>query len=106
MTRPRSGPASARCSPTVLQSGSTRCSRVCESRAAPKLKPAIARIERRRLALQQARDRLRSPQQRNRLGQFATPAALAREMLQYAHELLGSTAVRFLDPAIGTGAFY
>jgi adenine-specific DNA-methyltransferase len=70
------------------------------------LKPALARIERRRLALQQARDRLRSPQQRNRLGQFATPGALAREMLRHAHTLLGSTAVRFLDPAIGTGAFY
>ncbi len=63
-------------------------------------------IERRRLALQQARDRLRSQQQRNRLGQFATPSALARETLQYAHELLGSRPVRFLDPAIGTGAFY
>src|ERR1700722_13551305 len=67
---------------------------------------ALARIERRRLALQQARDRLRTPQQRNRLGQFATPGALAREMLRYAHELHGSAAVRFLDPAIGTGAFY
>jgi adenine-specific DNA-methyltransferase len=71
------------------------------------LKPAVARIERRRLALQQARDRLRSQQQRNRLGQFATPGALAREMLRYARGLLGSSAaVRFLDPAIGTGAFY
>jgi predicted RNA methylase len=70
------------------------------------LKPAIDQIERRRLALQQARDRARSKQQRNRLGQFATPGALAREMLQYAHELFGSGPVRFLDPAIGTGSFY
>src|ERR1700686_2416159 len=27
-------------------------------------------------------------------------------MLRHAHELLGSRPVRFLDPAIGTGAFY
>lgn len=75
-------------------------------RAAPALKSAVERIETRRLALQLARDQLRSRQQRNRLGQFATPGALARETLQYAHELLGSRQVRFLDPAIGTGAFY
>jgi adenine-specific DNA-methyltransferase len=75
-------------------------------RAPMQLKRAVGRIERRRLVLQQARDRLRSPQQRNRLGQFATPGALARETLQYAHQLLGSRPVRFLDPAIGTGSFY
>jgi adenine-specific DNA-methyltransferase len=60
----------------------------------------------RRLKVQQARDRLRTPQQRNRLGQFATPSALARAMLQYAREVLGAAPVRFLDPAIGTGSFY
>jgi len=75
-------------------------------RALPELMLALERIETRRLALQQARDRLRSQQQRNRLGQFATPSPLAREMLQYAHQLLGSEPVRFLDPAIGTGSFY
>jgi adenine-specific DNA-methyltransferase len=68
--------------------------------------PAVELIEKRRLALQQARDRAQSRQQRNRLGQFATPGALALEMLQYAHTLSGSGPVRFLDPAIGTGSFY
>jgi adenine-specific DNA-methyltransferase len=66
----------------------------------------MERIEAHRLEVQQARDRLRSPQQRNRLGQFATPSALARVMLQYARALLGPGPVRFLDPAIGTGSFY
>jgi adenine-specific DNA-methyltransferase len=75
-------------------------------RAPTPLKLAVERIERRRLVLQQARDRLRSPQQRNRLGQFATPGALASKALQYAHQLIGSGPVRFLDPAIGTGSFY
>ncbi len=69
-------------------------------------RPALAQIERRRLEWQQARDAARSPQQRNRLGQFATPGALARQMLHYAHGLLGAGPVRFLDPAIGTGSFY
>ena len=106
MTRSRSGPASPKCSPTAPRSRSTQWSRARESPAVLELKPAIDQIERRRLALQQARDRLRSQQQRNRLGQFATPSALARETLEYAHELPGSRPVRFLDPAIGTGAFY
>ncbi|MFI4868899.1 MAG: Eco57I restriction-modification methylase domain-containing protein [Steroidobacterales bacterium] len=70
------------------------------------LKPPLAQIERRRLAWQQARDAARSPQQRNRLGQFATPGALARQMLHHAHRLVGASPVRFLDPAIGTGSFY
>lgn len=44
---------------------------------------------------------------RNRMGQFATPAALAREVVAAGLAELGSeTAVRFLDPAIGTGSFY
>ena len=45
--------------------------------------------------------------ERNRLGQFATPMALATEMLTFAKSLTGSTTkIRFLDPAIGKGAFY
>ena len=44
--------------------------------------------------------------ERNRLGQFATPPALAREILAAAGKLVGRDPVRFLDPAFGTGAFY
>jgi adenine-specific DNA-methyltransferase len=67
---------------------------------------ALQQLEKRRLASQQACERARSVQQRNRLGQFATPGPLALEMLQYARALLGPGPVRFLDPAIGTGSFY
>lgn len=67
---------------------------------------AVEQRERRRLAIQQSQDEARSAQQRNRLGQFATAGPLALEMLQFARGLLGSQPVRFLDPAIGTGAFY
>ena len=45
--------------------------------------------------------------ERNKLGQFATPTALATDILKYAKTLLPSDQkIRFLDPACGTGAFY
>lgn len=60
-----------------------------------------------RLTLQAQLDREKTGAQRNKLGQFATPTALAEDILAYAGSLLQeSEPVRFLDPAIGTGAFY
>jgi adenine-specific DNA-methyltransferase len=63
-------------------------------------------IEAARLIAQWELDRVRPPRQRNRLGQFATPPALANEILRYASTHFGAKPIRFLDPAIGTGAFY
>jgi adenine-specific DNA-methyltransferase len=65
-------------------------------------------MEERRLAEQVRLDGLKSPAERNRLGQFATPPALALEIVEYARQLRGRKRgpVRFLDPAIGTGAFF
>lgn len=64
-------------------------------------------VERRRLELQTALDAQKTQKERNRLGQFATPTALADDILRYARELISvDEAVSFLDPAIGTGAFY
>jgi predicted RNA methylase len=51
-------------------------------------------------------DGLKTASERNKWGQFATPTALALSLARYAHTLLGNQAVRFLDPAIGTGSFY
>ena len=63
--------------------------------------------ERARLTLQAELDGAKTQADRNRLGQFATPSALADDILGYAKTLLPSKApVRFLDPAIGTGSFY
>ncbi len=60
-----------------------------------------------RLRLQNRLDASRTQSARNRLGQFATPAALATEMMEYAKTLTPPNAkVRFLDPAFGTGSFY
>lgn len=67
----------------------------------------INKIEESRLALQAVLDQEKTPAERNRLGQFATPPALAVDILQYAKTLMpAGKKIHFLDPAIGTGAFY
>lgn len=64
-------------------------------------------VEKQRLALQTELDSRKTQAERNRLGQFATPTPLACDLLEYAATLLSpEEPVRFLDPAIGTGAFY
>lgn len=63
--------------------------------------------EKARLALQARLDGEKTPLERNKLGQFATPTALANDILSYAKSLLPEgDPVCFLDPAIGTGSFY
>ena len=63
--------------------------------------------EEKRLLLQGELDKVKSLAERNRMGQFATPGALAHDMLLQAKQYLPSAdPVRFLDPAIGTGAFF
>ena len=58
--------------------------------------------------MQEKLDALRTQRERNLMGQFATPAPLARAILQSARglALCGSARLRFLDPAFGTGSFY
>lgn len=64
-------------------------------------------IEQRRCALQARLDGQKSQAARNKLGQFATPTQLARDVLAYGLYLLPKDVpLRFLDPAIGTGSFY
>ena len=60
-----------------------------------------------RMEAQRRLDASRSGPERNRLGQFATPPALAQEIVEQALSFLPARAkVRFMDPAFGTGAFY
>lgn len=69
--------------------------------------PPTTFLEDQRLLLQESLDAQKSGLQRNQMGQFATPTALAREILSHGLTLLPPReAVRFLDPALGTGAFY
>lgn len=64
-------------------------------------------LEAKRLDVQASLNAARTKNERNRLGQIATPTLLARDILTYALRLIPShTPVRFLDPALGTGAFF
>ncbi len=64
--------------------------------------------EAQRQAIQAAIDATRSAAERNRLGQFATPNALAVEIARYVGTLIGSLrgGIRFADPSIGSGSFF
>ena len=67
----------------------------------------LEQLERQRLSLQARLDDKKTSVDRNRLGQFATPTALAADILNCARTMLPKRSrVRFLDPAIGTGSFY
>jgi adenine-specific DNA-methyltransferase len=68
----------------------------------------VIEIESRRRFEQERLDRLKTLEERNRLGQFATPPALALDIARYAavHWQGRSDQVAFLDPAIGSGSFY
>ena len=67
----------------------------------------VETIEAKRLEIQTRLDSSKSQGERNKLGQFATPTALAMQMLECASRLHpAGVRVRFLDPAIGTGSFY
>jgi adenine-specific DNA-methyltransferase len=64
-------------------------------------------IESSRLEVQKHLDSSKTQAERNKLGQFATPGALATEILEYARTILPSSQrIQFLDPAFGTGSFY
>jgi hypothetical protein len=68
----------------------------------------VGAIEARRLVEQGRLDSLKTPKERNRLGQFATPPALALDISRHAAGRWRGRPdrVAFLDPALGTGSFY
>ncbi|GHV37947.1 hypothetical protein FACS1894187_15940 [Synergistales bacterium] len=59
-----------------------------------------------RLAIQNKLDSKKSISERRRLGQFATPSGLARDIVSFGLTLHNDELLSFLDPAFGTGAFY
>lgn len=67
----------------------------------------IKNIEEIRMSIQANLDERKSQDERNKLGQFATPLSLSLEILRYAKEVMpANSGIRFLDPAFGTGSFY
>ncbi len=51
-------------------------------------------------------DEAKDIEKRRKHGQFATPFSLAREIMSYGLDLLDENAISFLEPSLGTGAFY
>lgn len=62
--------------------------------------------EDRRRQFQTQIDDGKSREERRKLGQFATPFELAKEIIFYGLTLLQDNEVSFLEPALGTGSFY
>lgn len=63
----------------------------------------------RRQAVQAEIDARKSPAERNRLGQFATPSPLAVDIARYVDSLIidhRKTGILFADPSIGSGSFF
>lgn len=66
----------------------------------------LKQIEATRMQLQSAIDSSKNIESRRRYGQFATPYELAREIISYGLMLQGEKNISFLEPSLGTGAFY
>ncbi|WP_330926638.1 Eco57I restriction-modification methylase domain-containing protein [Candidatus Sororendozoicomonas aggregata] len=67
----------------------------------------LHQLENNRQTLQAELDGLKTLEERNVLGQFSTPIALANDILAHAKKIMPKhEKIRFLDPAIGTGSFY
>lgn len=65
-------------------------------------------VEHRRQQLQAELDARKSSAERNRLGQFATPYALAEDIARYVASVCRPTTepIRFADPSVGSGSFF
>ena len=69
---------------------------------------ALQQIESDRQNVQTRLDSLKSASERNKMGQYATPFSLAREIVEFVRDtyFTKTNRIRFLDPAVGTGAFF
>ena len=67
----------------------------------------LIQIEQARQVLQERLDQLKTAEDRNRLGQYATPFLFAQEIVAHTAKYLPNEEnITFLDPAFGTGVFY
>ncbi len=67
----------------------------------------IKKLEDRRISFQREFDSRKSNEDRNRLGQYATPNEFAIEILSETKKYIPKNrAITFLDPALGSGSFY
>lgn len=62
-------------------------------------------LDSQRIDLQIFLDAKKSLLERNKLGQFATPSLLAKEIVQETLNLVEQKNIRLLEPSVGTGSF-
>jgi adenine-specific DNA-methyltransferase len=80
---------------------------IWKSLASKKMDSSNHILESTRIDLQKKLDSEKNHTERNKLGQFATPTDLAKEIVRSTKPYLPRKfKIRFLDPAFGTGAFY
>ncbi len=71
------------------------------------MKNNIEILEERRVRFQSDFDSRKSKEDRNRLGQYATPNKFAKEILSETKKYLpDNREITFMDPALGSGSFY
>lgn len=63
-------------------------------------------IEHSRRSMQETIDKSKSIEERRKYGQFSTPFDLAEEIVSYGLNLMTGGEISFLEPCIGSGAFY
>ncbi len=63
-------------------------------------------IEYSRRLMQETIDKSKEIEERRKYGQFSTPFALAEEIVSYGIDLLPDKEITFLEPCLGSGAFY
>lgn len=66
----------------------------------------LAQIEAQRNDIQERLDTQRTSLERNKMGQFATPAVLADDVMRAALRALPDSTVDFLEPSCGSGSFF
>ncbi len=66
----------------------------------------INSLEESRRLIQETIDSKKDIEERRKFGQFSTPFALAQEIISYGLRLLSKKDISFLEPFIGSGAFY
>ncbi len=67
---------------------------------------AVKSAEDNRVSRQMVLDAELSSHERNRMGQYATPTQLAQQIASVALQAHSARKIRFLEPSLGTGAFY
>ena len=78
-----------------------------QNRRFSKVRSVNDSIENYRLSLQEKLDACKTIEERRKLGQFATPTSLARDVVAFGLNHIDTyKGIRFLDPAFGTGSFY